>query len=202
MGCSFSYTFLPGNPLANGIQGQGDEVDVDAHLRRHFFCLSAKQTVTQRKTTSPNILKNTFTYLLPLFASGGMGASGPKQYRNPSCAFIVLACKLQRHGKRYAQNNTDQTKKASPKDQREKYDQRGQAKPPTHEPRLNHVTEYETYDQISDSGERGTADPELDEGENNRGNRGDDSTDIRYIMEEKGQETPENGRIYAEDGEP
>jgi len=44
--------------------------------------------------------------------------------------------------------------------------------------------------------------PELDKGKKHRGNGGDRGADIRYIVEQKGQETPENGKIHAENGQP
>ena len=108
---------------------------------------------------------------------------GPEQYRDPSCAFVVLAHILQSHGQGYAQNHTDKTEQAPPKNQREKYNQRGQAKPPAHEPRLDHVAESEFNGQVSDSRERGTAYPELDKGEKNCGNASDNGADVRYIVE-------------------
>ena len=64
-------------------------------------------------------------------------------------AFIVLARELQGHGERYAQDHADRTKQASPKNQREKDDQRGQAELPPHEPRFDHIVEYEVDDHIS-----------------------------------------------------
>ena len=48
----------------------------------------------------------------------------------------------------------------------------------------------------------GAAYPELDKGKKDRGNGGDRGADTRHIVEQKGQETPENGKIHAEDGQP
>jgi len=38
----------------------------------------------------------------------------------------------------------------------------------------------------------------LDKRKEDRGNGGDGRADTRYIVEQKGQETPENGKINAE----
>src|SRR5208283_2824722 len=101
-----------------------------------------------------------------------------EQYCNPSRAFTVFACKLQGHGKRYGQDHAYQTKQASPKNQRKKDNQCGQAQPAPHEPCFKQIAEYEINNQISGSCERGSACSELDKGEKDRWNGCDNKADI------------------------
>src|SRR4030042_2834150 len=120
-----------------------------------------KANSAPRRTTSPNILK--ILLLISTFLRHRWnvfsGRLRPEQYRDPLCAFIVLACKLQGHGKRYAQNHADRTKQASPKNQREKDNQRGQSKHTPHEPCFNHIVKYEVNGHISCCCHHGAAYP-------------------------------------------
>src|SRR3989304_1162726 len=117
--------------------------------------------VVTREDVSSSLLYSYHFISFPgsIFVNAFSGRLRPEQYRDPLCAFIVLACKLQGHGKRYAQNHADRTKQASPKNQREKDNQRGQSKPLPHEPRFNHIVEYEVNGHISRGCHYGAAYP-------------------------------------------
>ena len=117
-----------------------------------------------------------------------------EQYSDPSGTLAVFACKLQGHGKRYGQDHANQTEQTSPKNQRKEDNQRGQAKPAPHKSRFEEIAKQKINNQISGSCERGGTCSELDKGEKDCWNCGDNEADIGHIVQQKGQEAPKNGK--------